>query len=88
MVNQTYTTLMKLQTDNNEGKFRKYFILIRTQWIVNYSYLPLYMYLFYYSGQTESSTEFDSKGKRNLWTRTHLTREDILQTKNIKKNQF
>ena len=35
MVNQTYTTLVLLQTDNNEGKFRKYFILIRTQWIVN-----------------------------------------------------
>jgi hypothetical protein len=27
--------LVLLQTDNNEGKFRKYFILIRTQWIVN-----------------------------------------------------
>ena len=44
------------------------------------------MNLFYYLGQTESSTELDSKGKRNLWTRTHLTREDILQTKNINKN--
>jgi RNase P/RNase MRP subunit p29 len=31
MVNQTYTTFVLLQTDNNEGKFRKYFILIRTQ---------------------------------------------------------
>ena len=46
---------------------------------------PIVHVLIYYSGQTESSTEFDSKGKRNLWTRTHLTREDILQAKNIKK---